>query len=209
MFRLPWPPEGGPNVTTVAHSLRNGAVVVIPSDTLYGFSARYDRPSAIRRIGALKGSEDDSPFLVLVSGLDELPLLTPAPLPPPVIDLVWPGPVTLLMPARPDLIARLRSPEQTVAVRWPADPRVVDLVSQVGVPIISTSVNRHRDPPLADPAAIARAFGAGIDLLADAGPRSEARPSTIIDLTRRPPLEVRRGAAAVDLERLEHLLRHA
>ena len=75
MFHLSLTSEGGPNLGLIAHSLRGGAVAVIPTDTLYGFSARYDRPSAIRRIAALKDRQDDVPFLLLVSGLEQLPLL--------------------------------------------------------------------------------------------------------------------------------------
>jgi L-threonylcarbamoyladenylate synthase len=209
MFHLSLTPEGGPNLELIAHSLRGGAVAVIPTDTLYGFSARYDRPSAIRRIAALKDRQDDVPFLLLVSGLEQLPLLTPTAPHPTAIDLVWPGPVTLLLPARSGLFQRLRGPGDSVAVRWPAEPRIRELLAQVGVPLVSSSVNRRDDSPLADPEAIASQFGAGIDLLADAGPRRDSRPSTIIDLTRRPPVEVRRGAMTVDIKRLDRLLRLA
>jgi L-threonylcarbamoyladenylate synthase len=207
MLRLSITPEGGPNLNIVAQSLRGGAVAVVPTDTLYGFSARYDRPSAIRRIAALKGRQEDAPFLLLIGSFDQLSLLTLEPPHPTVVDVVWPGSVTLLLPARGELHPRLRGPGERVAVRWPAEPRIAGLLSRVGVPLISTSVNRQAEAPASDPESIARQFGAGIDLLADAGPRPDSRPSTIIDLTRRPPVEIRRGAVTVDVERLERLMR--
>jgi L-threonylcarbamoyladenylate synthase len=199
--------EGGPEVGLVAHAIRSGGVVVAPSDTLYGFSARFDRPSAIRRIATIKGRADTAPFLLLIGELEELAALTLSPPPAPVLDRVWPGPVTLLIPGRPGLPSRLRGPAGTVAVRRPRDRLVRELLAQVGVPIISTSVNRHGEPPLGNPDRIAREFGAVIDVLADLGSRESQPPSTIVDLTRRPPVLVRQGAAAVDLGELERLLR--
>jgi L-threonylcarbamoyladenylate synthase len=199
--------EGGPGLEVVANALRAGGVAVVPSDTLYGFSARYDRPSAIRRIAAIKGRSEGDPFVVLVARGEELALLTDTPPPSAVIDLLWPGPVTLLLLGRAGLPLPLRGADGKVAVRWPRAPFARALVARVGVPIISTSVNRHGEPPLGDPEAIAAQFGAAIDVLADAGPCASALPSTIVDLTQEPPIVVRAGAEAVDVERLDRLLR--
>ncbi len=191
---------------SVAHSIRAGGVAVIPTDTLYGFSARYDRPSPIRRIAALKGRESASPFLLLIGDLAQLARLTPAPPPAAVLAEVWPGPVTLLLAADPGLLPLLRGPAGTVAVRFPRDERLRALLDAVGVPVVSTSVNRHGDTPLSDPARIAADFAQGIDVLADDGPRTAGVPSTIVDLTRHPPVVVRAGAVAVDVARLTRLL---
>ncbi len=207
MLRVALAGEGGPELGLVAHAIRAGGVVVAPSDTLYGFSARFDRPSALRRIATIKGRGDTSPFLLLVGEVEELAALSPAPPPVPVLDRVWPGPVTLLIPGRPGLPSRLRGPAGTVAVRRPRERLVRALLARVGVPIVSTSVNRHGEAPLGDPGRIAREFGAVIDVLGDAGSRESQPPSTIIDLTRRPPVLVRQGAAAVDVGELERLLR--
>jgi L-threonylcarbamoyladenylate synthase len=199
--------EGGSAIGLVAQALRTGGVVVLPTDTLYGLSTRYDRPAGLRRIATLKGRTETTPFLILVATPAQLAALTTAPPPAGVVELVWPGPVTLLLPARRDLHARLRGPGGAVAVRWPGDPLVLDVLARVGVPVISTSVNRHGEPPLADPEAIARAFGRAIDVLADVGPRGARPPSTIVDLLRRPPVITRQGAAQVDVAELDRRLR--
>lgn len=194
-------------LAAVADAIRAGGVAVLPTDTLYGFSARYDRPAAIARIAALKGRTDDAPFLLLIGDRRALALLTAAPPPAPALDLVWPGPVTLLLRARPDLPPLLRGPAGTVAVRWPRDRRLSALLAAIGVPIISTSVNRQGEPPLGDPDLIAGAFGTAIDVLAAGGLLAGGMPSTIIDLTADPPLLVRAGAASVDLAALARLVR--
>jgi L-threonylcarbamoyladenylate synthase len=92
-------------------------------------------------------------------------------------------------------------------VRWPDDRLIQELLAQVGVPLVSTSVNRHGEPPLGDPEAIEMLFGGAIDLLADAGPRENVLPSTIVDLTRRPPVVVREGQGDVDIGELDRRLR--
>lgn len=191
----------------VADAIRAGGVAVLPTDTLYGFSARYDRPAAMARIAALKGRADSAPFLLLIGDRRALALLTGEPPPPAALDGIWPGPVTLLLRARPDLPPLLRGPAGTVAVRWPHDRRLTALIAAIGVPIISTSVNRQGERPLDDPDLIAGAFGAAIDVLADGGVLAGGQASTIIDLTADPPALVRAGAARVDLERLARLVR--
>lgn len=206
MLRLRLAGGGKSALAAVAHAIRAGGVAVIPTDTLYGFSARYDRPGAVRRIAALKGRAGGAPFLLLIGDRAELKLLTPAPPPDAVLDLVWPGPVTLLLPAHPELIPLLRGPAETVAVRLPRDEHLRALLAAIGVPVVSTSVNQQGESPLGDPDLIAGAFAAFIDVLADDGPRTSGVPSTIVDLTRRPPVIVRTGAASVDIVRLARLL---
>ncbi len=178
----------------------------MPTDTLYGFSARYDRPSGIQRIAAIKGRSESDPFLLLIAQASDLALLTATPPPPAVIDRLWPGPVTVLLRARPGLPSWLISESGTVAVRLPADSLVRELIGRVGVPIVSTSVNRHGEPPLGDPAAIGGRFGALVDVIADAGRRQSLVPSTLVDLTQRPPVVLRQGQATPDMDELDRLL---
>jgi len=201
--------EDAAALAAVAGAIRAGGVAILPSDTLYGFSARYDHPAAIARIAALKGRANGAPFLLLIADRRDLALLTAEPPPAAALDLVWPGPVTLLLHSRPELLPLLRGPADTVAVRWPRDRRLQALIAAIGMPIISTSVNRQGELPLADPDLIAAVFGAAIDVLADGGSLAGGRASTIIDLTADPPVLVRAGAASVDLERLARLVRQA
>jgi L-threonylcarbamoyladenylate synthase len=206
MLRLRLTDDGGAALRAAAHALRAGGVAVIPTDTIYGISARYDRPSAVRRIAAVKGRDARSPFLLLIGDEAELALLTPEPPPEAALAAVWPGAVTLLLPARRELIPLLRGTAGKVAVRLPGADPVHALLQAVGVPLVSTSVNRHSESPLNDPDAIAHDFGAAIDVLVDGGVVFKSEPSTIVDLTEQPPTLVRAGAAAVDVVRLSRLL---
>ena len=207
MLRLALASREEAGLAALADTIRAGGVAVLPTDTLYGFSARYDHPAAIARIAALKGRADSAPFLLLIGDRRALALLTAEPPPAAALDGIWPGPVTLLLRARPDLPPLLRGAAGTVAVRWPRDRRLTALIAAIGVPIMSTSVNRQGERPLDDPDLIAGAFGAAIDVLADGGVLAGGQASTIIDLTADPPALVRAGAARVDLERLARLVR--
>jgi len=202
MVRVAWQEKVGPWLSVIAQVLRGGGLAVIPTDTIYGFAARFDQPTAVRRIATLKGRDPARPFLLLIADRGMLARLTAAEPPAPVLDLLWPGPVTVLLPARAVLDPLLRGADDTVAVRLPADLALAELIAQVGSPILSTSVNMAGEPPLTDMPAIARQFGAHVDLIADGGPRTGSA-SAIVDLARRPPVIVRRGARAIDLARLE------
>lgn len=206
MFRYTLDSADPVKLAPVIHALRSGAVAVIPTDTIYGLSARIDRPSALRRIAAIKGRDASLPFLVLVPGIEPLPSLTATPLPAAVVDLLWPGPVTVLLEAGPGLPPQLVGERGTVAVRWPDTALLCQILAGVGAPLVSTSINRSGEEPLTEPAKIARQFGEAIDVLLDHGPAQDPRPSTVLDLTVRPPRVVRQGKGTVDLERLGRCL---
>ncbi len=180
-------------------ALVRGGVVALPTDTLYGLSCRADRPSAQARIARMKERRRDEPFLVLVHDFDQLETLTERVPPVSLLRAVWPGPVTLVLPAGPRLSPMLVGPRDTVAVRLPARRWLRDLVAQVNAPLVSTSINRAGERPLRDPAAIAREFGPYIDLLVDGGMAPTTRASALVDLTRSPPELLRSGDARVDV----------
>jgi len=208
MQRVTWEDEGGPWLLDIARVIREGGVAVLPTDTLYGFTARFDDAAAVERVVAAKGREEQSPFLLLVSETASLHRLARELPPAAVLDRLWPGPVTVLCAGRAEIGRRFLGERDTIAVRRPSAPLLVQLLQAIAVPVLSTSVNRAGQPPLTDPARIAAEFGPAIDLLADGGPRSGA-PSAIVDLTRRPPVLVRAGAQPLDLVELERRWRLA
>jgi L-threonylcarbamoyladenylate synthase len=202
MRRVTWESASGPWLLDVAQVIREGGVAVLPTDTLYGFTARFDDAAAVERVAAAKGREAQSPFLLLVSETASLGLLARELPPAEVLDRLWPGPVTVLCAGRAEIGRRFLGERGTIAVRRPGTPLLVQLLQAIAVPVLSTSVNRVGQAPLTDPARIAAEFGPAIDLLADGGPRSGA-PSAIVDLSRRPPVLVRAGAHPIDLVELE------
>lgn len=180
---------------TACSVLDAGGVVILPTDTLPGFHARLDRPEALARLRALKGRDDGKPLLVLAASrtaaADWVRLDAEAAA---EADGVWPGPFTLVLPAGPRVPADVTAGGATLAVRVPGLPALRALLEAVGVPLASTSVNAAGEPPATTVDAAAAVFGALVDLVADLPWRGGEAPSTLADLTVRPPRVLRLGA---------------
>jgi tRNA threonylcarbamoyl adenosine modification protein (Sua5/YciO/YrdC/YwlC family) len=172
-------------VARLASALRSGAVVVLPTDTVYGVAALPAVPGATDRLFALKGRGADVPIAVLCAGADQaLALADPAHLSDDVrriADRLWPGPLTLVLPRRPGPDLALGEPATTVGVRCPDHALVRALAAEVG-PLATSSANRHGEPTPATAAEAAAALGPGVALVVDGGPCAGA-PSTVVDAT--------------------------
>ena len=182
--------DAGPALAAAERVLRAGGTVVLPTDTVYGLAALAGRPEAVERLSELKGRPADMPIAVLVADVEAaLELVAP----PPewvvaLMDAHWPGPLTIVLPARDG--------EATVGVRCPADDLVVELACRVG-PLATTSANRHGEPTPAAAEEAAAGLTGDVDLLVDGGPRGEVA-STVLDCTVDPPEVLREGSLPVD-----------
>ena len=179
-----------------AESLVRGAVLALPTDTLYGFSAAISRDDAVRRIASIKHAPDDRRFIMLAdtiamvedyvasfgcSSREEM-------------EARWPAPLTVILPSGPKCPAWVGP---TVAIRVPAWNPLRAVIARVGEPVVSTSVNRTGGSPLNDAQTILREFGEEIDAVFErSGSGGEA--STIVDLCGKSPRVIRAGAYAWD-----------
>jgi L-threonylcarbamoyladenylate synthase len=188
-------PAGPDGISAAADRIRSGGVVVYPTETVYGIGADpFDR-SAVDRVFSLKGRDASKGLILLLRGEQDLDRLVD-----PVPDCgrrlmraFWPGPLTLVLPARPELSPDLLGGLPTVAVRV-SDNRVCRaLAERVGGPITSTSANRSGCPPATSAEEAAAALGADVDLILDGGPAPDDTPSTLLDLTQSPPAVLRAG----------------
>ena len=170
-------------------ALRRGAVVVIPTDTVYGIAARADDADAMARLFALKGRDAGKSIAVLVADLGQARSLTThrldrfAPF--------WPGPLTVVVPRAADAVLHIGTDDSTVGIRCPDDAFVRRLALEVG-PIAATSANESGAPTPATASEIAAIFPS-IALVVDGGPRHGVA-STVVDATVDPPVVLRAGA---------------
>jgi L-threonylcarbamoyladenylate synthase len=115
----------------------------------------------------------------------------------------WPGPLTLILPARSNLPLPLTGGTGTIGVRESGHPLARRLCELFGRPLTGTSANLSGREPLIDAAQVQRELGDIIDLILTDGPCRGGRPSTILDVTREPLRLVRAGAIGVaELEKL-------
>ncbi|MBU1274055.1 MAG: threonylcarbamoyl-AMP synthase [Proteobacteria bacterium] len=181
-----------------ALELLQGGLVIYPTETLYGIAADYANPLALERLAALKGRELDKPFgLILTRAQEARDLaqdITSA-----AWELMarhWPGPLTVVLAARPGLHSTLVS-QGGVAMRCSPHPVAAGLALALGRAITATSANlagqpapdraRDLDPALLD----------GCQVLLDAGPTPGGPASTVVDARVDPPLVLRAGAVEI------------
>jgi L-threonylcarbamoyladenylate synthase len=120
-----------------------------------------------------------------------------------LIDHFWPGPLTLLFRARPELPHALTAGSGTVGIRIPSHPGALQLVRASGGIITGTSANLSGRPPAATASEAASQLGDGPDLILDGGPTAGGRPSTILGVERGRPVLLREGMVpAVEIRRL-------
>ena len=128
--------------------LKDGGVVAIPTDTLYGLAADVFNPTALDRVFAVKRRSDDLALPVLVNGWEQV-LIVAKDLPPQAEGLAgrfWPGALTLVVLRADGVPGRLTAGGPTVAVRMPAHPVPIELMDGLGGPITGTSANVSGGP---------------------------------------------------------------
>ena len=165
-------------------ALRQGQLVVMPTDTVYGLAADAFTPSAVTALLELKGRGRDMPVPVLVGSwqtLDGLTLSVPDPARA-LVESFWPGPLTIVLHAASSLAWDLGDSRGTVAVRMPLHPVALDLLARTG-PLAVSSANRTGSPPATDAGTAQVQLGDGVAVYLDGGPSGDPVPSTIVDLT--------------------------
>jgi L-threonylcarbamoyladenylate synthase len=185
----------------VVSHLRSQGIVVMPTETVYGFSCLLRDPP-LRELRRLKGREGDSPFLLLVPDAASVSDLAWTPQARELAEVFWPGALTLVLR---DLSRRfpegVRSREDGVAVRVSPHPVARAVVEGVGEPMVSTSANPPGGPPaLSAREALTAAVALGADeslWVLDGGTLSPSEPSTIVDCTGPGPVVLRAGAVPV------------
>ena len=167
----------------IAQLLREGSVILLPTDTIYGLHARALDEKAVERIRELKGREDTKPFIVLASSMDDLQQLGISARPEVLTALasIWPAPLTAILPRGGN----------TLAVRIPALDWLRELIERTG-PLVSTSANRSGEPAVDTPSKLARELHDQLDAVVDGGVRG-GEPSAILDLTSDEPRFIRPG----------------
>jgi L-threonylcarbamoyladenylate synthase len=171
-------------------------LVAFPTDTLYALGADAFNPIAVERIFAAKGRRWSDPIPLLVCDLAMALQLT-SDLPEvaaPLIESYWPGPLTLLIWAAPNVSRLLTAGTTKIGVRLPGASLARELILRLGRPVTGTSANRSGGKDPRDANEVYRQLRYRVDLILDGGPASLGTPSTVVDLTMTPPHIVREGA---------------
>jgi L-threonylcarbamoyladenylate synthase len=183
------------SIARAAASLRAGALVAFPTETVYGLGAKARDVAALRRLYEAKGRPAYNPVIVHVADAAAARELCDG-WPPAAERLAaryWPGPLTLVLPrsaAVPDVVtAGLPS----VGIRVPAHPVALALLRAAGVPVAAPSANRSTELSPTCAEHVARGLGDRVDVLLDGGETELGIESTVVDLTGELPVLLRPG----------------
>lgn len=185
-----------PQVTEQAVAcLQAGGLVAFPTDTVYGLGCDAGQEQALARLYEAKARPREMPLIVLLAEPAEMGRYgSPPPAAIAAAGRFWPGPLTIVIPARAGLSPALLGGGSTIGLRVPEDATARALAGRVS--LASTSANRSGQPAPTTADQVVEQLGGRIDLVLDAGPVG-GQPSTIVDFTAAPPLLRRPGPVSV------------
>ena len=164
--------------------LRDGGLIGLPTETVYGLAADASNPEAVRAIFRLKGRPQNHPVIVHLASFSQLAqwAVTTDPRVKLLADAFWPGPLTLVLPKLPHVDEQITGGQPTIAVRIPGHPVAQKILSQFGGGLAAPSANRFGriSPTLA--AHVRDEFGAELPLVVDGGDCEVGLESTILSL---------------------------
>ncbi len=177
--------------------LKQNAVGVFPTDTLYGIVTPAHAQKSVERIYAIKGRDEHKPFIILVASLAEVEAFT-GPLSVAqkrFLKSVWPGAVSVIIPCRQKKYTYLHRGSMSLAFRMPDDPFIRSVLKKTG-PLVAPSANPQGKEPAYTIREAEAYFGPALDFYVDVG-RKKGKPSTLVDITTDEPRILRQGSVRI------------
>ena len=189
-------PADHENVAQIAANfIKNGELVAIPTETVYGLGANGLDPQAVAKIFAAKGRPQDNPLILHIADPAQMELIC-RDIPESawrLAEAFWPGPLTMVLPVK-DIVPKCTTAGlPTVAVRCPDCAITREIIRQAGVPVAAPSANISGKPSTTTARHVYNDHNGRIPLIVDGGPCRVGVESTIIDLTENPPRLLRPG----------------
>ena len=186
-------------INKAVNVLKEGGVIIYPTDTVYGIGCDIFNKDALERIFEIKNDGITKLFSFVCSDLKDIAKYAK------VSDYAYrtmkhllPGPYTFILPAAKQVPKKLWTKRKTVGIRVPKHIVTQKLVAELGNPIISTSTTNRKGELILDPAEIKSIFQSQVDIMLSQGALT-GKPSSIVDLSGDTPEVVREGAGDVSL----------
>lgn len=191
IFIDPYHPDNS-KIKEVAQALKEGKIVALPTDTVYGLAVVCDDEQAVERLYQVRNRTKDKPFTYHFDSPSRVfdYIMTLPPFGYRLIESYWPGGLTLIYYAKDN-------EDKKIGVRVPNHPITQLIIKEVDKPLFIPSANLSGHPEINDPYEIARVFEDKVDLIVDCRLRMGTVPSTVLDLTFHPPHVVREGALSL------------
>jgi len=195
MQTLLLPAEAAETAQKAAELIKNGELVGIPTETVYGLGANGLDPEAVAKIFVAKGRPQDNPLILHVAEPAQMELFCHS-IPKAAYDLAeafWPGPLTMVLPARDCVPKRTTAGLSTVAIRCPDNAATREIIRLAGVPVAAPSANISGKPSTTTAQHVLHDHDGKIAAVVDGGPCRVGVESTIVDLTDARPRLLRPG----------------
>jgi tRNA threonylcarbamoyl adenosine modification protein (Sua5/YciO/YrdC/YwlC family) len=179
--------------------LKAGGIIIFPTDTYYGLGCDIFNKEGVEQIFRIKNEMDNKLFSFICSDLKDISHYAK------VSDYAYrtmkhllPGPYTFILPAAKVVPKKLWTKRKTVGIRVPNHSVTLQIVKELGNPIVSTSTTTRKGEPVIDPFEIKNIFNSQVDLML-ASSNMNFEPSSVIDLSSEEPEIIREGAGDVSL----------
>jgi len=184
------------HIVATSQIIKNGGVIVFPTQYLYGLGADALNAKAVNRVFEIKHRSYLKPLLILIPHRKDLTKLVQhvSLAAENIMNCFWPGAVTLIFKAKDTLPTNLTAGTGKVGIRMPQHPVALALSKAVGVPLTATSANIAGDSGCSTVSDIDPRISEKVDLILDAGPLKGGIGSTVVDVTVDPPKILREGA---------------
>ncbi len=188
-------------LTEAAALIARGGVVAFPTDTVYGLCCDLFNRQAIERIYEMKGRPARMPLIAMFAEAAQWSQVATA-LPDHARELMqrwWPGPLTIILPARTDIPPETLGGGTTIGMRIPDHPVALQLLRLAGRPLATTSANLSGQNAATTADAVAAQLGTRVDLILDGGDSPGGIASTVVDCTTMPPTILREGPISAEM----------
>jgi len=194
------------SIKTASEILNHGGIVALPTETVYGLAASAFSDDAIKSVFKAKGRPQDNPLIVHISSLDMLDLVA-VDIPKIAYECAktfWPGPFTMVLPKGDSVADSVSGGLQTVAVRFPSEKTICDIISKSGLPLAAPSANTSGRPSPTTAQHVIKDLDGKIDAVVIGGDCTVGVESTVVSLVGETPRLLRPGA--VTAEQLRQIL---
>jgi L-threonylcarbamoyladenylate synthase len=184
--------------TRAARVIAAGGVIAFRTDTFYGLGADPFNEEALKLLKSLKGRDADKPILVVISDAAEAArfIADTSTLFNAVSARHWPGALTIVVKAKPEVPDELTAGSGTIGLRLPDDEMVRSFIRTCNGALTATSANLAGEPPARTAQEVSQAFPTGLDLIVDGGASSGDKPSTVLDISNERARMLREGAVS-------------
>ncbi len=186
-------------IEKAAIALRNGELVALPTETVYGIGVDALNENAIARLRQVKNRENTQAISVLIASIDDMKTWARE-IPDTALALAeqhWPGPLTIVLKKKGGVSDSLTGGTDTIGLRVPDHPFTLEIIKTLGNGIAAPSANRKGEASPTTAEEVKSALGHDVDLIIDGGPCTHGTGSTIVDLTGDTPKVLRQGSIEI------------